>query len=88
MDLDVTLRIEFPAEPGVRLTRTGATEVVRPVGDEIAESAISPVNPKLVSVIVVVVDLPAKSVTDFEVEDIVKSGSTGTSSVVLWTSEP
>lgn len=74
----VTVRVEVELEPGVRVALVGLTATVRPVavGDTAAESVTVPVNPKLPTVIVEVVDPPARTVAVVGLAVTVKSDVT------------
>lgn len=79
------VRTDVPVVPGVKETRAGVNEVVRPLPDgvDVAVRATMPVNPRLLRVMVVVVDPPATSFSGVGRTETVKSGRTCTDSVVL-----
>ncbi len=82
------MRVEDADPPGLRLTVVGDSEVVSPEGETELDRVIVPVNPaKLVRLIVAVFELPAWTVTEPGVDDIVKS-PTPTVMVVVWESWP
>ncbi len=66
--------VEEADPPGVRVTLAGATPAVKPDGDTEVERLIVPVNPAtLFRLIVAVPELPACTVTELGVDEMVKS---------------
>lgn len=71
----VIVSVEVELEPGVKVALVGLTATVRPVavGDTAADSVTVPVNPKLLTVIVEVPELPARMETAVGLAVTVKS---------------
>jgi hypothetical protein len=71
---ELTLRVDVPELPEVRLTLVGLAEVVRPEGETEVVRAMLPANPpRLLSVILEVPVWPARIVKLVELEEIPKS---------------
>jgi hypothetical protein len=71
---ELTVRVEVPELPEVRLTLVGLAEAVRPKGETEVVSSMLPTNPpRLSSVIVEVPDWPARMARLEELEEIAKS---------------
>ena len=84
MAAEVIVRVEAAPAPGVRETRVGANEVVRPLpGGTVVDRATRPANPRLFTAIFVVVDLPATTLGIVEEAETMKSGRTRIDNVAL-----
>jgi hypothetical protein len=71
---ELTVRVDVPEFPEVRLTLVGLAEAVSPEGKTEVVTAMLPANPPtLLSVIVEVPDWPAKMMRLIESEEIAKS---------------
>lgn len=79
------VRVDVELEPGVRVALVGLTATVRPVavGDTAADNVTVPVNPKLPTVIVDVVEPPARTVAVVGLAVTVKSDVTVTVTVAV-----
>ena len=71
--LELTVRVEEPDPPGLKLMLAGLIEAVKPLGVIAIERLIVPVKPAtLRTVIVEVPELPARTFTVVGLADIVK----------------
>jgi hypothetical protein len=71
--LELTVRVEEPDPPGLKLMLAGLIEAVKPLGVIAIEKLIVPVKPAtLRTVIVEVPELPARTFTGVGLADIVK----------------
>jgi hypothetical protein len=71
--LELTVRVEEPDPPGLKLMLAGLIEAVKPLGVIAIEKLIVPVKPAtLRTVIVEVPELPARTFTVVGLADIVK----------------
>jgi hypothetical protein len=72
--LELTVRVEAPDPPGIKLTLAGLVEAVRPVGVTDVERLTVPVKPAtLLSVMDEILELPARRFTVVGLVEIVKS---------------
>ncbi len=71
---EVTVRVDAPEPPAVRLTLVGLTEAVRPEGETLVVRAMLPARPpRLFSIMGEVPDCPAKIVRLVEPVEMEKS---------------